>query len=91
MNISKKNELQNKKFFYDILNIYHINERNVNDKIFEILWKIYNYYYQINNDINNNNFICDNFLNIYLIGKPGTGKSSFINEGSLRGKKGSRK
>ena len=75
-----KNELQNKKFFYDILNIYHINERNVNDKIFEILWKIYNYYYQISNDINNNNFICDNCLNIYLIGKPGTGKSSFINE-----------
>ena len=72
-----KNELKNKRFFFDILNIYPISNEN---EITEILWKIFNYYNQIDSDINNSNFISDKCLKIYLIGKPGTGKSSFVNE-----------
>ena len=72
-----ENELKNKKFFFDILNIYTLSNEK---EITEILWKIFNYYNQIDSDINNSNFISDKCLNIYLIGKPGTGKSSFVNE-----------
>ena len=73
-----KHELESKKFFYDILNIYHIKDENVTE-IYSILWNIYNYFYQIDK-INNTTFSSEICLNIYLIGKPGTGKSSFVNE-----------
>ena len=74
-----KTELETKKFFYDILNIYHIKEEDVNEKIYIILWNIYNYFYQIDK-INSQLFASEICLNIYLIGKAGAGKSSFINE-----------
>lgn len=74
-----KTELETKKFFYDILNIYHIKEEDVNEKIYIILWKIYNYFYQIDK-INSPLFASEICLNIYLIGKAGAGKSSFVNE-----------
>ena len=75
-----KNELKNKKFFFDILNIYIISYGKENE-ILNVLWNIYNYYYQITPiDINSNDYVSDNCINIYLLGKPGTGKSSFINE-----------
>lgn len=73
------NEFKNKKFFFDILNIYHLYEENENE-IINILWKIYNYYYQLGDIIDNSNYIDDQCLNIYVLGLPGTGKSSFINE-----------
>ena len=74
-----ENEFEKKNYFFDILNIYHIYEFNENE-IIGILWKIYNYYYQLGDIIDNSNYIDDQCLNIYVLGLPGTGKSSFINE-----------
>jgi len=72
-------ELKTRKFFYDILNIYLIKNVDNNNEINRILWNISNYFYQIDK-INNQTFESEICLNIYLIGKPGAGKSSFINE-----------
>ena len=72
-----RNELKNKRFFFDIFNIYHVSYEN---EIIEILYKIFNYSCPINTEIDNNHYISDKCLNIYLVGKPGIGKSSFINE-----------
>ena len=74
-----KNELKSNQFFYDILNIYLIKKGSDEKEIFSILWNIYNYFYQIDK-FNNSTFASEICLNIYVIGKPGTGKSSFINE-----------
>lgn len=62
------------------MNIYHIYDEFKVNEIIEILWKIFNYYYQISDSINNNDFVENQCLNIYLLGKFGSGKSSFINE-----------
>lgn len=62
------------------MNIYHIYGEFKINEIIEILWKIFNYYYQICDSINNNDFIENQCLNIFLLGKFGSGKSSFINE-----------
>ena len=87
-----KNEIKKGKFFFDILNIYIIDFKqfdslingkyNKNEGLIEILWNIYTYYYQIDYNINIYDAISQNdcCLNIYITGKPGTGKSTFINE-----------
>ena len=62
------------------MNIYNIYGEFKINEIIEILWKIYNYYYQISDSINNNDLVENQCLNIYLLGKPNSGKSSFINE-----------
>ena len=61
------------------MNIYLIKNVDNNNEINRILWNISNYFYQIDK-INNSTFSSEICLNIYLIGKPGTGKSSFVNE-----------
>ena len=88
-----ENEIKKGSFYYDSFNIYAIDYKQylyfIEDKeIYEkenliiILWKIYSYYYQIDYNKNINEVISQNecCLNIYIIGQPGSGKSTFINE-----------
>ena len=75
-----KNYINDSNIKFDHLNIYSIKVENFEyprEQLFKILEVIENYYNEEENNIYVNND--DIGINLCVIGKPGKGKSSFIN------------